>query len=52
MQSGGGPQGGQLLRSAIDAHDDDEILGKVYDSRLIARLAEYLSPVKKHLVFG
>ena len=52
MQSGGGPQGGQLLRSAIDAHDDDEILGKVYDSRLIARLAEYLSPVKKHLVIG
>jgi len=50
---GGGPAGGpQLLRSAIDAGDNDEILGKVYDSRMIGRLIEYLSHVKKHLALG
>ena len=50
---GGGPTGGpQLLRSAIDAGDKDEILGKVYDSRMVARLIEYLSHVKKHLALG
>jgi len=52
MISGGGQPGGQPLRSAIDAGDNDEILGKVYDSHMITRLLEYLSRVKKHLALG
>lgn len=52
MQSSAAPQGGQLLRSAIDAADNDEILGKVYDSRTMTRLGEYLAQVKKHLGIG
>jgi len=50
--TGGGPPGGQLLRSAIDAGDNDEILGKVYDSRLLGRIFEYLGRVRKYLAFG
>ncbi len=51
-QPGGGPPAAQPLRSAIDAGDNDEILGKVYDSRMIARLFEYLAMVKKYLGLG
>ena len=53
MYGGGGPggaagwpRGGQLLRSAIDAGDQDEMLGKVYDAGMMARLTEYLGQVK------
>jgi ABC-type multidrug transport system fused ATPase/permease subunit len=46
------PGGGQQLRSAIDAGDNDEILGKVYDSKLISRLTEYVGQVKKYLFLG
>jgi ABC-type multidrug transport system fused ATPase/permease subunit len=52
MGGGAGPAGAQQLRSAIDAGDQDEILGKVYDSRLIGRLVHYLGSVKKHLALG
>ena len=41
---GGGPGMGGL-RSALDT-DSDEILGKVYDSRVIGRLRKYLGRVK------
>ncbi len=52
MLSGGGQPGGQPLRSAIDAGDNDEILGKIYDRRIISRLVEYLVQVKKYLALG
>jgi len=43
---GGG--GGQLH----SAFDEDEMLGKVYDSRVVARLVKYLAPVKSWLALG
>ena len=56
MYGGGGPGapggGGQLLRSAIDAGDQDEVLGKVFDRNMVARLVEYMSRVKSHLILG
>jgi ABC-type multidrug transport system fused ATPase/permease subunit len=51
MQAGAGAPG-PILRSGIDAGDKDEALGKVYDSRLITRLLEYIAYVKKHLALG
>lgn len=43
----GGPGGrGGRLRSALDAADEDDILGKVYDSRVIKRMPKYLDWVK------
>lgn len=39
------------LQSAFDA-DEDDVLGKVYDSRVIKRLPKYLAPVKSLLAFG
>jgi len=47
---GGG--GGGHLHSALDAEYDEDILGKAYDNRVIARLPKYLSPVKGWLVLG
>ncbi len=44
--------GGQRLRSALDAGDEDEILGKVYDRRVIGRLPPYLAWVKSHLALA
>jgi len=41
--------GGGGLRSAFD---EDEALGKVYDSKVIARLPKYLAPVKLWLALG
>ena len=32
--------------------DEDELRGKIYDSRVIGRLPKYLSPVKSWLVLG
>ena len=55
MYGGGAPTGAggpQQLRSAIDAGADDEVLGKLYDSRMITRAREYLAQVKKHLALG
>jgi len=40
----GGPGGGNLRRS-VDGWDDEE-LGKVYDSKVIRRMAPYLKPYK------
>jgi ABC-type multidrug transport system fused ATPase/permease subunit len=39
------------LRSALDAGEDD-VLGKVYDSRVIRRLPRYMAWVKSHLALG
>src|SRR4030042_965562 len=52
MYSGGRPSGPQQLRSAIDAADADDILGKVYDHGIIKRLTEYMAQVKWHLISG
>ena len=50
---GGGPGGmGRRLRSALDAADEDDILGKVYDVRVIRRMPKYLAWVKKYLVLA
>ncbi len=49
----GGPGGPPIarLRGAIDA-DDDDILGKVYDSRVIKRIPKYMSWVKGFITAG
>jgi len=41
--------GGGHLHSAFD---EDETLGKVYDSKVIARLPKYLAPVKLWIALG
>ena len=46
---GAGLHGGSQPRSAFD---EDDVLGKVYDNRVIARLPKYLSPVKSWLALG
>ncbi len=49
------PQSGskRQLRSAIDADtDEDVVLGKVYDSRVMGRLPKYLASVKLWLALG
>jgi ABC-type multidrug transport system fused ATPase/permease subunit len=43
---------GRRLRSALDAADQDDLLGKVYDIRVIKRMPEYLAWVKKHLAIA
>lgn len=48
---GAGSHGGGRLRSSLEARDDD-ILGKVYDARVMRRAPAYLSSVKKWLVLG
>jgi ABC-type multidrug transport system fused ATPase/permease subunit len=50
----GGPGGG-FHRGGPGGHghfDSDEVLGKVYDSRVIAKLPRYLLPVKKWVGIG
>ncbi len=47
----GGPHGGGQLHGAID-DDEIDVLGKVYDSRVIKRLPKYLAPVKSWLALG
>ncbi len=49
---GGGPSGGRRLHGALDTEYDDDALGKVYDSRVMARLPKYLAPVKAWLALG
>ena len=51
-QGGGHGGGRQQLRSALDAEYGDDVLGKVYDSRVIARLPKYMAPVKGWLALG
>ncbi len=55
FQGGGGGGhfhgGGGQLSGAIDA-DDDDVLGKVYDSRVMRRMPKYLAPVKGWLSLG
>lgn len=49
---GDSPQGGRRLSSALDTEFDSDILGKAYDSRVIARLPKYLTPVKGWMALG
>ncbi len=49
---GGGPWGGARLRSALDTGDEDNILGKVYDNRVVRRLPKYLAWVKSPLALA
>jgi len=44
----GGPGGGARGRGL----DTDEVLGKVYDSKVIGRLPRYLAPVKGWIGIG
>lgn len=48
---GGNPVGGQL-RSALDAGDSDEILGKIYNSKVLRRLTEFMALVRLPLSLG
>ncbi|MFC1949897.1 ABC transporter ATP-binding protein [Chloroflexota bacterium] len=48
---GGGSPGGGRLRGALDAEEED-VLGKVYDRRVLRRMPKYLAPVKKWLFLG
>ena len=43
--------GGHRPHSTLDA-DEDKVLGKVYDSKVIARLPKYLAPVKLWVALG
>ncbi len=52
MYSSGSPTGGQQLRSSIDSGEIDDVLGKVYDHRIIKRMTGYLVDVKWHLIIG
>ncbi len=45
MFHGGGFHGGPPHHRGGDRFDSDEVIGKVYDSRVIARLPKYLKPV-------
>lgn len=50
---GGGPGGGMRLQGATDVNiDDDSVLGKVYDSRVMKRIPAYLAWVKARLGIG
>lgn len=51
MYHSGSPAGGGRLSSALDS-DDEEVLGKIYDWRIITRLPKYLVPVKFWLALG
>src|SRR4030042_4420673 len=57
MMFGGGPPGGGFRGPGGTGgpggrFDSDEVLGKVYDSRVIAQLPKYLLPVKKWIGIG
>ncbi len=54
---GGGPPGGGFRGPGGPGgpgrgFDSDEVLGKIYDSRVIAKLPKYLLPVKKWIGIG
>jgi len=52
FHSGGPPSGGGGSMGPHGSFDEDEVLGKVYDNRVIARLPKYLAPVKLWLALG
>ena len=43
---------GQQLRSALDASETDELLGKVYDHGVMKQVFGYLRNVRWHLIIG
>ncbi len=47
---GGGSAG--RLRGAIDADEEDEILGSIFDAKIYLRTAKYLGPVKRWMGLG
>ena len=51
MFHGGGGGGGFAHRHGGD-FDSEEVLGKVYDNRVVTRLPKYLAPVKGWLALG
>ncbi len=44
--------GVQQLRSALDADENDEALGRLYDRRMMARLGGYIAQFKAHIALG
>jgi ABC-type multidrug transport system fused ATPase/permease subunit len=48
----GGPGGGFAHRHGGGQFDSDEVLGKVYDNRVVARLPKYMAPVKGWIGLG
>jgi ABC-type multidrug transport system fused ATPase/permease subunit len=44
-------RGGQQLKRSVDGWDDEE-LGKVYDHKVIRRLAPYLKPYKRQVILA
>src|SRR3990172_2834384 len=48
---GGGFGGGGMgrLRSSLDAGDGQDVLGKIYDMKVLRRLPQYLAWVKSHI---
>ena len=54
FHGGGGPGGGGggPMGHVRGSFDEDERRGKVYDSRVIARLPKYLAPVKAWITLG
>lgn len=48
----GGGGGGFAHRHGGGQFDSDEVLGKVYDNRVVARLPKYLAPVKGWIGIG
>jgi len=51
FHGGGGGGGGGQLHGAMDA-DEYAVLGKVYDSKILARMPKYLTPAKTWLALG
>ena len=52
MFHGGGGGGGGFAHRHGGDFDSDEVLGKVYDNRVVARLPKYMAPVKGWLSLG
>ena len=52
MFHGGGGGGGGFAHRHGGDFDSDEVLGKVYDNRVVARLPKYMAPVKGWLGLG
>jgi ABC-type multidrug transport system fused ATPase/permease subunit len=52
MFSGPTPNANQRLRSAVDDSNADDLLGKLYDSTILARFGGYIKLVRKSLVIG
>jgi ATP-binding cassette subfamily B protein len=51
---GGGGGGGMMgrLRSSLDAGDGQDVLGKIYDMKVLKRLPQYLAWVKGHILLA